>query len=100
MGGRWVDPDGVGQSKVSRRLFDEPFGMQVVGGVKHRLPFGNDLGSFSVVHIGRCQQIESGVMVLVVVPGEELLAESAAVLNGSEAVRVAGPILERFEVRF
>ena len=37
---------------------------------------------------------------LVVVPGEELLAETPCILDGTEAVRVAGPIFHGFEVSF
>src|SRR3954451_7145627 len=40
------------------------------------------------------------MMVLVVVPGEELLAETARILNRAETVRVLRPILHGFEVRF
>lgn len=37
---------------------------------------------------------------LVVVPGEELLAEGAAVLNAAEAIRKAGPVLQGAKLAF
>src|SRR3954447_4450411 len=40
------------------------------------------------------------MMMLVVVPGEELLAETARILNRAEAVRVFGSVFHGFEVRF
>jgi len=34
--------------------------------------------------------------VFVVIPGEEVLAEAAGILNRAEAIRIAGPVLHRF----
>ena len=37
---------------------------------------------------------------LMVVPGKELLAETARILNGTEAIRIARPVFHGLEVRF
>jgi hypothetical protein len=61
---------------------------------------GDESGSLAVMHSSRGQQIESGVMMLEVVPGKELLAETASILNRSETVRILRPLLHGFEVGF
>jgi hypothetical protein len=40
------------------------------------------------------------MMMLVVVPGKEVLAETTGILDGTEAIRVIGPVFHGFEVRF
>jgi hypothetical protein len=45
-------------------------------------------------------EADAGVMVLVVVPAEEALAEGAAILERAEAIRELRTVLERFELRF
>ena len=70
--------------------------MSQVGGIENGLPLGNQLGSEAIVNGGRGQQVEPGMVVLVVIPGEEVLAEAAGILNRAEAVRVLGPVLHGF----
>ena len=53
----------------------EAFGVAVIGRVEHLLPLLDHLASNSVVQHLRGQQGDPAVMMLVVVPGEELLAE-------------------------
>ena len=72
-----------------RRSADEAFGMGLVGDIENGLPFRDELGSLAVVNGGRRQQLQSGMMVLVVVPGEKLLAETPCILDRTEAIRVA-----------
>ena len=43
------------------------------------------------------EQADAAMAVLVVVPGEELAAEVAGLLDGIEAVRKVGTVLERLE---
>ena len=43
---------------------------------------------------------KAGVVLLVVLPREELLAETAGLGEGAEAIRKAGAVLQRFEVGF
>lgn len=58
---------------------DEALGMSDESGVQHHLAMGQDMGSLAVVDCSRCHQAETGVVVLVVVPPEEGLAEAAGV---------------------
>ena len=46
------------------------------------------------------KQTEPGVAMLLVIPGEEILAKSAGVLDGAETVRKAGSVFHRFELAF
>ena len=46
------------------------------------------------------EQADAAMAVLVVVPGEELAAEVAGLLDGIEAVRKVGTVLERLEPAF
>ena len=48
----------------------------------------------------RSQQLQPGMMMLVVIPGEEVLTETAGILDGAETVRVVRPVFHGFEVRF
>ena len=52
------------------------------------------------MHRGGCEQFQAGMMMVVVIPGEGVLAETARVLDGTETVRVVRPVLHGFEVRF
>ena len=54
--------------------------------------------SEAVVHVVRRVQTERRVMVLGVVPGEELGAELASVLDAAEAYGERGPVLQRLEL--
>jgi hypothetical protein len=55
----------------------EPLGVRVVRGVERRLAHGAHFLDASVEDIGRREECEAGVMVLVVVPAEELLQPPA-----------------------
>lgn len=79
---------------------NKAFGMISVSGIKHGLPLEDKLSSLAIVDSGGSQQLEAGVMVPLVIPGEELLAETAAILNRTKAVRVFRAILHGFEVGF
>ncbi len=46
----------------------------------------------------RGQQRDSAVMVLVVVPGKELLTKGPCIFDGAESVWELGPIFESLEV--
>ena len=83
-----------------RSAADEAFGMTQVGDIENGLPLGDKLGSLTVMNRGRRQQLQAGVMVLVVIPGEELQAETAGILDGAKAVGVLRAVLHGFEVSF
>jgi hypothetical protein len=81
-----------------RRSANEPLGLVQVGAVEHSLALRDEPGSLTVVNRGRRQQLQAGMVMLVVIPRKELLAEAAGILDGTEAIRVVGPILHGFEV--
>ena len=59
-----------------------------------------DVSGLTVMdHCGR-HQAKTGVMVLMVVPLKEGLAETAGVFDGAEAIREAGPVLSRYGTDF
>ena len=72
----------------------------MVCGIENGLPLGDQLGSKAVMNGGRGQQIESRVVMPVVIPGKELLAEAASILNGAKPVGILRPILQGLEVGF
>src|SRR3954451_16000659 len=74
--------------------------MKLIGEIEYGLPTGDELGSLAVVHCCRREQLQGGMMVLVVVPGEELLAKNTRILDGAEAVRIIWSILQGLEVGF
>jgi hypothetical protein len=94
----WVDP-GDGRQLGWFGTSVEPFGVAGVGG-------GEDLGAVGADGLGgsevdgcRGVQSEPGVVVLVVVVVEELLAERAGVLDVLEVVGEGGAVLEGLERR-
>ena len=68
--------------------------------VENLLARGVERVRMAAMHGRRCHEADSGVAMLVVVPSEEGLAEPARVLNGFEACREVGLVLQRFELRF
>src|SRR5512141_2311817 len=94
----WVDPDGFRGSGDGRTTVWETFGMGGVG-TGQRLSATRQNGrSASVMHVRRCEPGQGAVMVLVVVPGEEVGAVRAAVLETPESGRKIGTILEGLEL--
>ena len=78
----FVDPGGVGQPQGFRvGPSGEPFGMLRPGGVQDLLPGGGYRAGVAVVDRGRGMQADTRVVMLVVVPGEERVAERAGVLS-------------------
>ena len=61
---------------------------------------GQDAGGLAVVDHGGSHQTESGMMMLVVVPGKEGLAEPASIFDGTEAVGEARAVFEGAELAF
>ena len=59
-----------------------------------------DVRSLAVMDHGRRHQAESGMMVLVVVPLKEGLAETAGILDGAEAIRETRPVFQGTELTF
>jgi hypothetical protein len=69
-----------------------------VGGGEHLGPGRSDLLRAAVVDIGGDQQPDARMMMLGVVPAEEVLAEGAGVLNRTESVGEFGAVLEGLEL--
>jgi hypothetical protein len=74
--------------------------MSVEGGVQDHLAMGEDVSGLAVVDHGRRHQSKTRVVVLVVVPLEEGLAEAARVFDGTEAVRETRAVFEGAELAF
>ena len=55
VGGWWIDPDKLGQGRMSWWPPDEPFGMGLKGEIKNGLAFGDKLRSLTIVNGRRCQ---------------------------------------------
>ncbi len=77
---------------------DESFRVRLVGSIENGLSSGEEFFRLAVVNGSRGHQLEAGVMMLVVVPREELLAETSGLFEGPEAVGEARPIFQCFEV--
>jgi hypothetical protein len=71
-----------------------------VGGVQGGLAVFADLFGGAVVHGRRCVPADPGVTVLVVVGGEEFIAECAGVGERAEPVRKVGHVFHGFELGF
>jgi len=69
-----------------------------VSGIEDPLALAQDGGRMVAVHHGRGEQGQRGMAVLVVVPGEETLAEGAAVLNAAKAIREVRAVLHGAEM--
>ena len=61
---------------------------------------GQDMSGLTVMDHGRRHQAKTGVVVLMVVPLEEGLAEAASVFDGAEAVRETRAIFKGAELAF
>jgi len=76
---------------------NESFGMALIGLAENLLPSWNDVLRPAIVEHCRRRQANAAVMVPGVAAGEEDLAEAARIVNGAEAVRELGAVLQRFE---
>ena len=59
-----------------------------------------DVRGLAVMDHGRCHQAETGMVVLLVVPTNEGLAEAASVFDGAEAVRETRAVFQSAELTF
>jgi hypothetical protein len=76
----------------------EPGGVGGVGGVEGELALGAHLDGGAVVDRCRCVVADAGVAVVVVVVGEERLAERPGVFDATEALGERRPVLQRLEL--
>ena len=82
------------------RFANEALGMSLEGGVEDHLTMRQDVRGLAVMDHGRRHQAKAGMMVLVVVPLKEGLAEPASVFDGAEAIREARAVFEGAELAF
>ena len=96
----WIDPDGRGFSRWLGRLLDEAFGIGAEGVIEGSLSGGVDIVGLAVVDLVGSHEADPGMVVVLVVPGEEAAAEVLGVLNAAEARGEFGLVLEGLEVGF
>ena len=71
-----------------------------VGGVENGLTLFTDGRSLAEVDHGGRQHADAGMAMVVVIPGEESLAEGVAVLKAAEAIGELGAILHGAKLTF
>ena len=76
------------------RSADEAFWMVLVSDIEDGLALGDELGRLAVVNRGGREQLEPGVVMLVVIPGKELLTETTCILDGAESIRILRSIFQ------
>ena len=81
-------------------LTDEAFWMKPVGGIENALAVLTDFGCKTIVDHGWSHHADPRVTMVVVVPREEGLAKSTAVLNAAKAVWKRWPVLHGSELTF
>ena len=59
----------------------------MIRGIEHDLPAFDHGSRLAVVNHGRREKLDSGVAVLLVIPGEEALTEDAAILDAAKPIR-------------
>ena len=74
--------------------------MSAESGIEDHLAMRQDVSGLAVVDHGRRHQTKARVVVLVVVPLEEGMAEAASVFDRSEAIRETGAIFQSTELTF
>jgi hypothetical protein len=94
-----VDVDGRGRTGRAWRPAREAFGMRDEGCIERGLALGCDEFHAAVKDIPRREERDSGVMVVVVVPREEVREVEARLMRGLEASRIVRLALERLELR-
>jgi hypothetical protein len=96
----WVDIGNFGELGCRWFATDKSFRMLASRVIEYPLAFGRPSRCQAGMNVGRGQQCDPGVMVLVVVPGNELRAEISAVFQTLKVGRVLRPVLERLKERF
>src|SRR5665811_1192573 len=97
---RWIDP---GRDWLCRRfglLSNEAFRVSVEGAIEDVLASGVDCVGLTVMHLIGRHQADAGMMMLLIIPIEEVAAERLGILNAAEALWKLRLVLHRFEVAF
>ncbi len=74
--------------------------MSAEGSIQDDLAMRQDVSGLTVVNHGGRHQAQPGMVVLMVVPLKEGLAEAAGILDGAEAIRKARPAFQRYGTDF
>ncbi len=82
------------------RVLDEAFGVGKVSGIQNTLAMSEDGWGLAMMKRGRREEADAGVVVLFVVPVEEVDGEGTGVLDRAEAGWEAWPILQGSELTF
>ena len=98
VGPQRVDVHGGGRERDPRRAVRESLGVSLVGVVECGLSDGADVLDAAVEDVGGREEGERGVVVLLVVPAEEVLQVAACMELGLESSGVVGLVLERLEL--
>ena len=96
----FVDPNLLRRGQRLGRLADEAFGMSAVGGGENGAPPFNRFRSQTIMNHSRREKTQSGMTVLVVIPGEELLGKRTGILKRPKSFRETGPVFQSPEVTF
>jgi hypothetical protein len=97
---RRIDPNRVRQDFKARRALHEALGVRRVGGHARAVTDLEGRGRAPVVDVGRREIAQPAVMVRVVVPREEIVADRTGVFEGAEPIRKLRAVFERAELRF
>ena len=82
------------------RVLDEAFWVGEVSSIQNTLAMSEDGWRLTMMQRRRREEADAGVVVLFVVPAEEVDDEGTGVLDGTEAGREAWPILQGSELTF
>lgn len=96
----WVDPGSGWHGGWFGHFADEAFRVCLVGAGEDLLSGGVDGVCLAVMDLIGCHQANAGMMVVLIVPGEEVAAEGFGVLDTAEALGKLRLILECLEVGF
>ena len=97
---RRIDPHGRGQGFAARRPLHEALGMGGVGREARVVTDLKDRGRAPIVDVGGREIAQATVVMRVVVPREEIVADRARVFDGTEAVRKVRAVFDRPELGF
>ena len=82
------------------RALDEAFGVDEIGSVKNGLAFFDDELCLTMVERRRSKEADPRMMMLFVVPAEEVHDKGARIFNGTKAIWKTRPVLQGPELAF
>ena len=97
---RRIDPDRSGFERRLRWPVDEALGVQLECLIKDRLAGGVDFIGLPVVDLVGRHQADAEMMVVAVVPGEEMPAEGLGILDAAKALGKLRLIFQGLKVAF